>query len=109
MPDGDKEPSVVERIFQLYKEGSTVEQIVELVREEMAGSDEALRWDVSAVSRLLRFHRLSAWGPLVPEKEDGTSLEAQEAACVEWVESRGGRVNDAGVYRDVGSGGGTDA
>ena len=62
MPDGDKEPNVVERVFQLSEEGSTVDQIVELVNEEMAGSDEALRWDASTVSRLLRLHRLSAGG-----------------------------------------------
>ena len=108
MPDGDKEPSVVEKIFQLYKEGLTLEQIVELVND-MVGSDEALRWDASAVSRLLKRHRSSAGGPSVPEKEDDTSPEAQEAACVEWAESRGYRVDKADVYRDVGSGGGADA
>ena len=126
MPDGDKEPNVVERVFQLSEEGSTVDQIVELVNEEMAGSDEALRWDASTVSRLLRLHRLSAGEPSVPEtetklatavyvrvstsgQEDDASPEAQEAACVELAESLGHRVHEADVCRDVGSGGGADA
>ena len=122
MPDGDKEPSVVERIFQLYKKGSTLDQIVELVNEEMGGSDEALRWDASQVSRLLRLHRLSVGDPSVSQtettlatavdvrvstsgQEDAASPEAQEVACAKSAESPGYRFDDADVYTEFGYGG----
>lgn len=126
MPDGEKEMSIVDRMFQLSADGSTVDQIVELVNEETVGPNAALCWDARKVSRLLRLHSLSAGEPSVPETETklatavyvrgvtsgqdaAASLEVQEAACVDLAESLGYQVEDAGVHQDVGSGGGADA
>ncbi len=110
MPDGEKEMSIVDRIAQLSAEGSTVDQIVELVSEETAGPNAALCWDARKVSRLLRLHRLRAGEPSVPDtetdgQEDAASPEAQEAACVKLAESLGYRVDDADVYTEFGYGG----
>ena len=124
MSDGEKEMSIVDRIGQLDKEGLTVDQIVELLNRETAGSNQGLRWDASKVSRFLRICRSSTGEPSVPEtepkpaigfymrvstlgQEDAASLAAQKAACVELAESLGYRIDH--VYVEGESKGDVDA
>ena len=52
MPDGEREPSTVERIYKLVAEGWTIGQIAEILNKEMPESNEMPRWSTDVVARL---------------------------------------------------------
>ncbi len=112
MPDGEKKKGAEERIIRLFMEGSISSEVFESLIEELEESSEVSHRDADVVERL---PSASGGEPSAPETYKKAvvyvrvSSSGQEAACVELAESLGYQVNDADVYRDVGSGGDADA
>ena len=117
MPEGDKKQSAEERIIELFTQGSISSEEFESMIKELAESSRVA--DIEE-----RLPSLGGEDPSAPEmdkkaaaysrvsssgQEAGVSSSGQEAACVEFAESLGYRVDEGNVYCDVWSGGGADA
>lgn len=54
MPDGEKKPTTVERIFQLFAERWSIAQIVRILNKEMPEWSVMPRWNTDVVARSLQ-------------------------------------------------------